>query len=67
VREVARYDAGRYPAIACWPLRELLVSYVALIKEQAEDGYKHAQLLYQVRNAFSDGKEQPPPIPPLLS
>jgi hypothetical protein len=66
VREVGRFDAGRYAAIACWPLRELLISYVALIRELAEEGYRHAQLLYQVRNAFGGGKEEPPPPPPLL-
>lgn len=66
MREVARYDAGRYAAIAGWPLRELMVSYVALVRELAEEGYRHAQLLYQVRNAFGGGHEAPPPIPPLL-
>jgi hypothetical protein len=62
---VAGFDYGRALQVARWPLREMLIAYVARIREQTEESYRHAQLLYQVRNSFG-GKEQPPPVPPLL-
>lgn len=51
-------------AIAAWPLREMLLSYLARVREELEESFRHAQLLYQVRNVFG-GKEEPP-VPPAL-
>lgn len=62
---MAGYDYDRAAVVARWPLREMLIAYVALAREQAEESYRHTQLLYQVRNSLG-GKEEPPPVPPLL-
>lgn len=52
--------------IEYWPLRELLINYLELVKEQLREGYRHSQLLYQIRVAFGGVKEQPPAVPALL-
>jgi hypothetical protein len=48
-----------------WPLRELLIAYIARVREQTLEAYRHTQLLFQVRMMMG-GDEKPPPVPPLL-
>lgn len=48
-----------------WPVREVLLTYLARVREQMMEDYRHAQLLWQVRMIFG-GKEPKPAIPPLL-
>jgi hypothetical protein len=65
VREVAAFDHARALAIAHWPLRELLIGYVARLREQAAEVLRHNQLLFQIRVMWG-GTEQPPEVPPIL-
>lgn len=66
VREVARGNYDQARAIEHWPLDELLLAYLELVKEQLREEFRHRQLLYQVRTIWGGSKEQPPAVPDLL-
>lgn len=66
VREVAHGDYERAQAIQYWPVCEVLIAYLELIKDHLREGYRHAQLLYQIRVSFGGGKQTPPELPQLL-
>lgn len=53
-------------AVLGWPLRELLLAYVEIMKAEALETYRHAQLVYwvQVPNVKKPGK--PPTVPRIL-
>lgn len=48
-----------------WPLREVLLRYLALKRRELTETYKHAQLCYQLRAVFGS-TEKPPEIPAML-
>lgn len=48
-----------------WPIREVMLSYLARLREEAWVAYRHAQLLWQVGHVFG-GKGKPPTLPALL-
>jgi hypothetical protein len=48
IREVARYDVGRYEQISAWPLAEALLAYEACVIERAERAHRHNQISWQI-------------------
>lgn len=66
VRQVAAHDYARLAIVAGWPLREVLLAYLAHERTQAMQQYLHAQLLYQIRNSYSRQKQDRPPVLPKI-
>lgn len=65
MRVVAAFDYDRACAIACWPLREMLIGYAARQREGAIESHQLNQILYQIRMVWG-GKEKPPETPALI-
>jgi hypothetical protein len=50
-----------------WPLREVLISYIAYAREVTAEGFRHIQLLWQIGTVFGGAdRKNAPAIPPLL-
>jgi len=47
-----------------WPLREVLLRYVHMIREEALEAYRVDLLVWAAKSAFGGGK--PPKVPELL-
>jgi hypothetical protein len=62
---VGGWDHDEIQRILDWPLRELLLRYVALMKEQAMRGYQTSLLVWASRTAMG-GKQKPPDLPVIL-
>jgi hypothetical protein len=65
VREVAGWDHNAAQMVLDWPLRELLLSYSAKLKEEALRGYQVALTVWASRTALG-GKQKPPDVPTIL-
>ena len=48
-----------------WPLREMLLCYVARLKDEALRGYQTALIVWASRSAFG-GKQKQPDVPVIL-
>jgi hypothetical protein len=67
VRDVAGSDFDLAARVLLWPLREMLIAYVARLRAQALDSYRHDQLLYVLAAPWTKkGESKPPPVPPIL-
>lgn len=65
VREVAEWDHDAVQRVLNWPLREVLLAYVARLKADALRGYQTALLVWASRTAMG-GKTKPPDLPNIL-
>ncbi len=65
VREVAGWDHDEVQRVLDWPLREMLLCYVAHLKDEALRGYQTALIVWASRSAFG-GKQKQPDLPVIL-
>lgn len=68
MRGAAGNDYGRALEVQRWPIREVLIAYLAQLRAHALEDYRHGQLLWQVRNVMGGKRasDPPPPVPRLL-
>ena len=67
MRTAAGWDYDRARIVQHWPLREVLISYIASSIETTAEGFRHIQLLWQISTAWGGSKNNPrPQIPKLL-
>ncbi len=64
MREVAGHDYDQAMRIAAWPLRELLVAYVAEQRRIVRAAHERAELLTEIRFVMSGKKRPRPPAMP---
>ena len=65
VREVAGWDHNEVQRVLDWPLREVLLCYVARLKDEALRGYQTAMIVWASRTAMG-GKTKQPELPAIL-
>jgi hypothetical protein len=62
---VAGWDHDKVQRVLDWPIREMLLAFVAELKSQALAAYQSALLIWATRSAFN-GKLKKPPLPEIL-
>ena len=62
---MAQNDPLRMPAIARWPLREVFISYLQIVKELVREQYNISLQVWASKTAFG-GKVKPPEMPKIL-
>jgi len=67
VRTVAGWDSDRTDRVLLWPLRDLLLAYVAFTKREALERYEHALLVWALLVPHQKNTSSPPKLPPILS
>lgn len=66
IREVGRDDHGRIREVLDWPLREVMLAYVALLKAAALRTYEMELLVWSSLAPHMRRKTDPPKIPRVL-
>ncbi len=66
LRVVADWDPERIAARALWPLRELLLAYVAFLKRQALERYENDVQVWATLAPHQDQASKPPRLPKIL-
>lgn len=66
MRELAEHDYDRYRAIVRWPLREALLAFVAKLKRDALDNYKHELSIWAALAPHTKKPADAPKLPPIL-
>lgn len=61
IREIARYDVGRYEQISAWPLAEALLAFEARVIERAQQSHWQNTLSWQI-----GGGKKPPKRPAVI-
>ena len=64
-REVAGWDHDEVQRILDWPLREVLLKYIAHLTAEAMRGYQTAMIVWATRTSMG-GKQKPPELPSIL-
>jgi hypothetical protein len=62
---VARWDHDRVQQVLDWPIREILLCYVARLKAEALRGYQAAMIAWSAKTSMG-GKLKPPELPSIL-
>ena len=65
VRGLAEYNVERFDVILAWPLRDVLLAYEHLLRQEALTDYRLSVLAYAVLAPWSKDMK-PPKLPPLL-
>lgn len=65
---MAGWDPLKYEAVLGMPLREVVLSYEAGLREQARADYQHELLRFAVVSPYLEkkGNRKPPEPPPIL-
>ncbi len=63
LREVARYNPALYEDVAAQDLREVLLSFEAMVRERELVAFRHSQLLFVLGGT---GDKTPPKMPDIL-
>lgn len=66
VRVVADWDPDRVRERLLWPLRELLLAYLALLKRQAQERYQHDLEVWALLAPHQKKPGSPPRLPKIL-
>lgn len=67
VRAVSGYDPERAERLAHWPLRELLLAYLELMRKQAREAHTVSLVLWAIQAPYmKDGARQRPPQRPAI-
>jgi hypothetical protein len=66
IRELARHDVPAYAGVLCWPMREALIAYRALMMDAARGAYRHELTVWAAIAPHSSKKSDPPQPPPIL-
>lgn len=65
VREIAGWDYARAQQLLDWPLREVLLAYLHLVRDRALADHRFNTIMWRIGSAFG-GKSNPPRPPPIL-
>jgi len=66
VRVVAEWDPDRAADRFLWPLRELLLAYLAILKEQAQKRYELDLTIWATLAPHQKTPGSPPKVPKIL-
>jgi hypothetical protein len=66
IREVANFDPARVEVVLDWGLRDVLLAYVAILKERERTKYYVDLLLWAMLAPYVKRKERPPQLPKIL-
>jgi hypothetical protein len=66
VRQVGGWDACRIRQVAAWPLRELLLAYIDILKCQALERYEHDLAVWAQLAPHQKDPPSPPKPPRIL-
>jgi hypothetical protein len=66
VRVVAEWDPDRVRERLLWPLRELLLAYIAILKRNAEARYEHDVAVWATLAPHQKKPGSPPRLPRIL-
>jgi hypothetical protein len=63
---VAEHDFGRFDEVMDWPLRELLLAFVARLRSRARETYALELLVWAALAPHQKKAQKPPSIPSIL-
>lgn len=66
VRELADWDFARAQELMGFPVRELLLAYLALLKERAREAYEHDLQVWAALAPHQEKPTKPPRLPGIL-
>jgi hypothetical protein len=66
VRSVAEWDFDRIPRLLSWPLRDLFLAYLAILKRDAIARYHHDLMIWAVLAPHRKESTKPPRLPRIL-
>jgi len=66
VLEVVGYDHDRAVRVLRWPVRQLLLAAVAMLRKSAREAYQFDMVVWALIAPHSEKKLPPPPVPPIL-
>lgn len=66
VRVVADWDPDRMKERFLWPLRELLLAYVAILKSEAQERYQNDLAIWAMLAPHQKNPGSPPKAPKIL-
>jgi hypothetical protein len=66
IREVANFDPARVEVVLDWPLRDVMLAFVAILKERERAKYYVDLLLWAIVAPYVKHKGKPPQLPKIL-
>jgi len=63
---MAAWDPERAERLMCWPLRDLLLAYIALLKREAESRYRFDLGMWARLAPHQKSETKPPKAPKIL-
>jgi hypothetical protein len=66
IRQVAGFDIDRMRTVMDWPLRDMLLSYLERMTENAWRGYELEMLVWAALAPHQKRKKDPPALPRVL-
>jgi hypothetical protein len=66
IREVADFDPARVEVVLDWALRDVLLAYVAILKERERTKYYVDLLLWTMLAPYMKHRGRPPQMPKIL-
>ena len=66
IREVSGWKPSRFDGVIDFPLRELFLAYVEILKKQARRSYETSLLVWAIQSPWIKGDKKPPDVPEIL-